>query len=68
MGLGAAGLSFAGMAIPFTWNTFVVQRHAWDWAFATDYLHMIIQAITILVLPAQLRQPPWPPRRALACV
>jgi len=50
VGLAAAGLSFAGMAIPFTWNTFVVQRAAWDWAFATDYLHMVIQAITILVV------------------
>jgi len=49
VGLAAAGLSFAGMAVPFTWSTFVVQRQPWAWAFATDYLHMVIQAITILV-------------------
>jgi P-type Ca2+ transporter type 2B len=49
VGLGAAGLSLAGMAVPFTYNTFFVQQQPWQWAFLTDYLHMLVQAITILV-------------------
>lgn len=50
VGLAAAGLSFVGMAVPFTWTTFAVQKTPWEWAFLSDYLHMTIQAITILVV------------------
>ena len=53
VGLAAAGLSLAGMAVPFTYNTFFVQQQPWQWDFLTDYLHMLVQAITILVRPMQ---------------
>jgi len=49
IGLGAAGLSLAGMAVPFTYNTFFLQHQPWRWDFASEYLHMVVQAITILV-------------------
>ena len=49
VGLAAAGLSLSGMAVPFTYNTFFVQQQPWQWDFLTDYLHMLVQAITILV-------------------
>lgn len=52
-GLAAAGLSLAGMAIPFTYNTFFQQQQPWRWEFASDYLHMLVQAITILVRTAR---------------
>lgn len=50
VGLGAAGLSLTGMAVPFTYSTFFVQQQPWRWEFASEYLHMLVQAITILVV------------------
>lgn len=49
IGLAAAGLAFVGMAVPFTWTTFAVEQRPWELSFLSDYLHMVIQAITILV-------------------
>lgn len=54
VGLGAAGLSLTGMAVPFTYNTFFVQQQPWQWEFASEYLHMLVQAITILVRTVRL--------------
>jgi len=48
-GLAAALVSLLGMAVPFTYRTFVVDGAPWDVAFLGDYLHFLIQAITILV-------------------
>ena len=48
-GLGAAGFSLAAMAGTYSWEKFVVGGQSWDWSFASDYLHFVIIAITILV-------------------
>ena len=48
-GLTAALVSLAGMAVPFTYRTFVVEGQPWSVSFLADYLHFVIQAITILV-------------------
>ena len=48
-GLAAALVSLLGMAVPFTYRTFVVGGAPWDVSYLGDYLHFLIQAITILV-------------------
>ena len=48
-GLGAALFSFFAMAGTYSWEKFVVDGLSWDWSFASDYLHFVIIAITILV-------------------
>ncbi len=48
-GLGAAAFSLAAMAGTYSWQKFVVDGLSWDWSFASDYLHFVIIAITILV-------------------
>ncbi|KAK9828539.1 hypothetical protein WJX72_000653 [[Myrmecia] bisecta] len=49
-GLLAALFSLGAMAGQFSWQRFVVQGQAWDWAFLADYLHFLITAITIVVV------------------
>ena len=48
-GLGAAAFSLIAMAGTYSWDKFVVGGQSWDWSFASDYLHFVIIAITILV-------------------
>ena len=61
-GLGAAAFSLAAMAGTYSWQKFVVDGLSWDWSFASDYLHFVIIAITILV---SLRVVQWYPSNAL---
>lgn len=49
LGLGAGLVAFGALASQYSWNKFVVEGQAWDWAFAPDYLRFLITAITILV-------------------
>ena len=49
-GLAAALVSLLGMALPFTYATFVAAGEPWSVAYLGDYLHFLIQAITILVV------------------
>ena len=62
-GLAAALVSLLGMAVPFTYSTFVIGHAPWDVAYLGDYLHFLIQAITILVRMQSLgSRPPAPAR------
>lgn len=49
-GLAAALVSLLGMALPFTYATFVVGGAPWSVGYLGDYLHFLIQSITILVV------------------
>jgi hypothetical protein len=48
-GLGAAVVALSAMSVEFSYSTFVVDHQPWSWSFLTDYLHFLIQSITILV-------------------
>ena len=48
-GLAAAVFSLAAMAGQFTWQTFYVDGHAWDYKYLSEYLGYVITAITIVV-------------------
>ena len=48
-GLGAAIVALGAMSWQYTYDTLVVQGHAWEWSFLSDYLRFIITAITIVV-------------------
>ncbi len=51
VGLAAGGFSLVAMAGQFTWQHFVVAREAWQWEFASTYLHYLITSVTIVVRP-----------------
>lgn len=49
VGLAAGAFSLAAMAGQFTWQHFVVGGEAWQWEYASIYLHYLITSVTIVV-------------------
>lgn len=49
-GLLAAVVSLVGVAAPFSYRTFVVEGKPWSVEVLENYLHFLIQSITILVV------------------